>query len=357
MGVKNFIFNHLPLSVRVKLFEKMRSDAVCGYGEKFEVTLEKAFDTYLTPQQRQDRKLMQELTDDIVKCWLLYRALPYEYFAYDFRNSSDSRRASFMTDIDKNSACKKYTDLKAFQRDVLDKYSFYTLMEPFFGRRVTKVDNSTDKEEFINFALEVKHLFCKLSKGSRGNGAFPADIQSRGDAEDLFSRLTASADEEWVIEQRIVQSAEMAQWNASCVNTVRLPSFITKDGFKVLDPFFRTGRAGSVVDNAGQGGVFAAIDPQTGVLITDGVDEAGHTYPVHPDSGLSFKGWQIPRWQELLQVAEKAHRSIPSHKYIGWDFALTDDGWMLIEGNWGQMLGQYATKVGVRDLFMKYISE
>ena len=357
MGIKNVIFNRLPLPVRVKMFEKMRMDTPCGYGEAYRVTLEKAFDTYLTPQERQDRELMKKLTADIVSCWLLYRALPYEYFAYGFRNSPDSKRAGFMTDIDKNSACKKYTDLKAYQREVLDKYAFYTLMKPFFRRKVTKLDNSSDKEEFINFALEAKHLFCKLSKGSRGNGAFPKDVLSREDAEELFSRLTSSAGEEWVVEQRIIQCEEMAQWNASCVNTVRLPAFITREGFKVLDPFFRTGRAGSVVDNAGQGGVFAAIDPQTGVLITDGVDEAGHTYPVHPDSGLSFKGWQIPRWQELLEVAQKAHRTIPRHKYIGWDFALTRDGWVLIEGNWGQMVGQYATKQGVRDLFMKYISD
>ena len=357
MSIKNFIFNHLPLSLRVNLFKKMRMDTPCGYGEKFRVTLERAFDTYLTPQERNDLKLIQELTDDIVKCWLLYRALPYEYFMYDFRNSSDSRRASFMTDIDKNRACVKYDDVHAYHREILDKYAFYIMMEPFFGRKITKVDNSTDKEEFVNFALEEKHLFCKLSKGSRGSGAFPAEVQSRDDAEELFARLTTSADEEWVVEQRITQSAEMAQWNASCVNTVRLPSFITKDGFKVLNPYFRMGRAGSVVDNTGHGGVFAAIDPQTGVLITDGVDEVGHTYPVHPDSGLTFKGWQIPRWQELLQLAEKAHRSIPAHKYIGWDFALTDDGWVLIEGNWGQPHGQCATKIGVRDLFMKYISD
>ena len=28
--------------------------------------------------------------------------------------------------------------------------------------------------------------------------------------------------------------------------------------------------------------------------------------------------------------------AMSDHIYVGWDFALTDNGWVLIEGNWGQ---------------------
>jgi hypothetical protein len=43
---------------------------------------------------------------------------------------------------------------------------------------------------------------------------------------------------------------------------------------------------------------------------------------------------------------------MPHHRYIGWDFALTDDGWVLIEGNWGQFLSQYVDKIGLKSKFM-----
>ncbi len=349
-------YSMLPVAEKMVIFKRRNMDLPCGYGKPFRDYLNEAFDTFLTPEERHDTKLINDLTNDIIKCWVKYEALPYEFFSYDLRHSDDKKRATFMTDVQKNQACIKYSSLEAYQKEICDKYAFYQLMEPFFGRKVFKVNGLADKEGFIQFATEVKTLFCKLSKGSRGSGAFPAEVSNKEDAEHLFSQLIESADEEWVVEERIKQNEEMAQWNDSCVNTVRLPAFLTKYGFKVLDPFFRTGRAGSVVDNAGQGGVFAAIDPQTGVLISDGVDEYCHTFPTHPDSGLIFKGWQIPRWKELLAVAEKAHKTIPHHKYIGWDFALTDTGWVLIEGNWGQMVGQYATKVGVKELFMKYIN-
>lgn len=357
MGLKSIVFNHLPLYIRVPLFKKMRMDKPCGYGEVYRVTLNKAFDTFLLPEERKDEKLIKKLTDDIVECWLKYEALPYEYFLYDMRHADDKKRSTFMTDVQKNQACHKYSGLESYLKELCDKYAFYQLMEPFFGRKVFQVNSSTDKELFVSFAVEAKSLFCKLSKGSRGKGAFAAEVMGKEDAERLFSQLTLSADDIWVVEERIQQCAAMAQWNSSSVNTVRLPTFITNSGFKVLCPCFRTGRKGAVIDNAAQGGIVVGIDPNMGVLFTDGADESGHTFLTHPDSGLTFKGWQIPRWKELLEIAEKAHRVISHHKYIGWDFALTDAGWVLIEGNWGQMIGQYATKTGVKEMFMKYITD
>lgn len=359
MGIKMSIYKHLPLNAKARLFEKKMMDRhwPSWYGEPFRAVLNEAFDTFLTPEERSDKKLMRELTNDIVKCWLRYQALPYEYFLFDLRHGDDKKRASFLTDIQKSQACASFSNLDAYLKEVCDKFAFYQLMKPFFCRKVFHVNDSTDKEEFVKFALDTKSLFCKSSKGSRGNGAFAEEVLSEEDAERLLLRLTTSTDDAWVVEERIRQCEEMAQWNESSVNTVRLPSFMSKTGFKVLCPAFRTGRKGSVVDNAAQGSVVAGIDIATGSIITDGVDEFGHTFVKHPDSGLVFKGWQIPCWKELLETAEQAHRAIPHHKYIGWDFALTEKGWVLIEGNWGQMIGQYATKVGVKDLFMKYITD
>ncbi len=355
MSIKRKIYDCLPESVKIAIFKIRQFDKPCGYGEVYSVTLNKAFDTFLTPEEKADKKIVKELTDDIIRCWLRYQALPYEYFSYDLMNCDDAKRATYMTDVQKNSACIKYSGLEPYLKEISDKYAFYQLMQPFFGRKVFHVEANTDKNQFMAFAIKVKRLFCKNNLGSRGSGAFAAEVNEEKDAAILFEQLTQNAEDDWIIEERIVQSKEMAQWNPSCVNTVRLPAFMTKCGFKVLDPFFRTGRAGSIVDNAGQGGVFAGIDPETGVIISDGVDELGHSFATHPDSGLTFKGWQVPRWKELLETAEKAHRTIPHHKYIGWDFALTDKGWVLIEGNWGQMVGQYATKVGVKKEFMQYI--
>jgi len=72
---------------------------------------------------------------------------------------------------------------------------------------------------------------------------------------------------------------------------------------------------------------------------------------------MVFKGWKVPRWNELISLVEEIHRNnMTSHLYIGWDFALTQQGWCLIEGNWGQMINQYADKIGRKDIFVEYMN-
>ncbi len=39
------------------------------------------------------------------------------------------------------------------------------------------------------------------------------------------------------------------------------------------------------------------------------------------------------------------------HRYIGFDFAYTPEGWVLIEGNWGQIISQYHNKIGQKERF------
>jgi len=119
----------------------------------------------------------------------------------------------------------------------------------------------------------------------------------------------------------------------------------------VLKPFLRMGRHGSIVDNGGSGGIFAVVDEMSGSLTTCGVDEFGHVFERHPDSMHLIKGWQVPRWKELLKTAEEVHRTVPNYPYVGWDFALTKTGWVLIEGNWGQFLSEAADKEGIKCKF------
>ena len=133
-------------------------------------------------------------------------------------------------------------------------------------------------------------------------------------------------------------------------------SFLNKDGFHAVTPIFKTGRKSAVVDNAGGGGIMANMDKETGVVCSHGMDKNGNIYETHPDSGLTFKGWQIPRYEELVKTVESMHREImPSHPYIGWDMALTDAGWVVIECNWGQMGNQYIDHKGRRNEFLKYV--
>ena len=358
MGVKKKIYNCLPERIKIALFKMKDFDKSYGYGEIYSVTLNNAFDTFLTPAEKSDKRLIAELTDDIVKCWIRYRALPYEYFLFDFRNRSDAERGEFETDLDRLWTLNRVANLQLYKDEIKDKYNFYQLAKPFFKREAIMVNSSEQLNDFVAFVKKHIDVFVKPLNCSKGKGTHVYSYIDEDNAVDYCKELLKEGPS-WMVEERVRQSAVMGQWNETSVNTIRIPSFLRDGNFTVIWTRMRMGNKGAIVDNAAAGGIVVNVDPATGVVTSDGIDESFNHYECHPGCGLAFKGWQVPRWQELLETVEKLHRDVfDRHVYVAWDFALTDDGWVLIEGNWGQLLGQQtASQVGVRKQFHELVGD
>lgn len=311
---------------------------------------------FLTEKEYNDDKLKRSVVKDIKLCRKIYKTKPEEYFLFGFRNLSSEQRGAFLPDMIKDGALSKVVGFDVFSKELKDKYNFYKLAGKYFKREAMLVNckRGANLEEFRRFANRHSDLFVKSNTLSKGRGTGVYHITSDSEADDVYAILAKSGGE-WIVEEKIVQALSMAQWNESSVNTVRLPAILNDDCWTPFSPVMRTGRKGSVVDNAAQGGIITCIDVNTGTLITDGVDEGGRYYSQHPDSGITFKEWRIPQWQELLDLAEDLHRTMPEQKYVGWDFALTDHGWVVIEGNWGQFLSQYNDHIGLKKIFYELL--
>ena len=179
------------------------------------------------------------------------------------------------------------------------------------------------------------------------------------DADELFERFTDEPDGV-IVEEVVKAHPAIAQFNPDSVNTVRLVSYY--NGEKVLFPSvtMRIGMKGSFVDNAGSGGISVRIDQSTGEIVTDGYRQNGVSFTSHPDSGVTFKGTQIPHWDKLLDLGREIATMVPGACYVGWDLALNEDSeWVIIEGNpIPQLFGiQSTTGTGawnsIYDLFLK----
>lgn len=323
---------------------------------RYRKATKKALKLFLTKDEYADEALKREIVKDIKHCRKQYKTKPEEYFLFGFRNLPPEGRAEFLPDFIKDRVLSKIVGFDVFSKELKDKYNFYKLAGKYFGRDVMLMNSKGGDNliEFKHFAAKHPELFIKSNLLSKGRGVDLYHISTDEEAEKVYASLSKIGGD-WIVEEIILQVPEMAQWNASSVNTIRLPAILNNDRWTVLGAFFRTGRAGSVVDNAGAGGVFACIDADTGILSSDGVDEDGVYYERHPQSGLKYRGWQIPQWGELLAVAEEVHRSLPHHKYVGWDFALTEKGWVLLEGNWGQFVSQYNDHIGLKKRFLELL--
>lgn len=236
----------------------------------------------------------KHIVRDIQLCHVKYRATPDEYFEYDFLHKNKEDRDSVLTDKFVFYHAAKKTPRIYHDEEIEDKYRFYELAKDYFKREAFRLCETTSFQDFYNFTIG-KVVAAKPNKGTFGRGVGIFNINTKQDVENLFEDLKKQGGE-WVIEEKIEQSDELSLWNDSSVNTVRVNCFLTNNKFNVWGVFFRTGRKGSVVDNAGSGGILCAVDAVDGKIISDGVDEQGHKYRAHPESGIVYLDWQIPRW-------------------------------------------------------------
>ena len=290
-----------------------------------------------------------------------FKVTPLEWYLFNFDIRSEEEKEDFLPDYYKN----KWTvgTNKQIYWELTDKFWFYNKNKEFFKRKAIQLDENSSFEEFSSFCKECGTVFIKPLSAAFGYNTFmykydDADVRSTFDKlkDDRKSYKHNSLTKYgFIVEELIKQNEHLGIFNESSVNTVRIPSVLTERGHFILGCFFRTGRKGAVIDNAGGGGIFAALDDETGVTITDGFDEACNTYTKHPDSGIAYKGFQIKEWENLIEITKKAHEKMSNHKYIAYDFAYTNNGWVMLEGNFGQFIGQFATKKGLKRKFQKMI--
>ena len=316
----------------------------------------KEMEIWMNKKDILDTVRKKELEKDIRNCYINYLTTPAEFFLLGFdENKSTNFRESFLSDKKRTRILKKIGGgLNLFDK-LSDKWSFYTKTKQYFNRKVIKVTSSTEPKLWGDFCKDLDFCFVKPLNGTWGKGCSLYSIDSYDNRKKTFNCITKT-NQEFIVEEKIIQCEEMAKWNESSCNTIRLPVVFYDNKIKVIQPFLRVGRKGMIVDNAGSGGLFAVIDEKTGIIKTDAIDKDGNIYSKHPDSDIVFKGNKIPKWEELIAIAEDIFKQcLSEHTYVGFDFALTDKGWCLIEGNWGQFVGQYIERRGVKKEFLNFI--
>ena len=268
---------------------------------------------------------------------LLHGTFYEEYKVYDFANKDESQRREYLTDALRDKLCAKINSRHG-EKIVANKYLTYKHFQKFYHRRIWLLKSDDDIAEAAQYGARCGGLVAKPPASCGGNGVHLITTDSAEEWQRLLKEKKG-----WVVEEPIRQTEFMSQWNGSSVNTIRMNTILLYGEVRQFIPFIRTGRKGNFVDNGAKGGLFASIDAATGMIITDGYDEDGVCHAVHPDSGVAFKGLSIPQWQELVSLTEKMALSMPDMVYIGWDMALTDNGWEPVEANRGEFVAQQIT--------------
>lgn len=303
-----------------------------------------------------------------------YRFSADEYFYYHFRDKSEQVRKTFCSDlnrIDIVEGLNRPQNLAIFN----DKMLTYQHYAKYYGRDFCGVKTRKDLPQLLSFVQKHPRFILKPADSSCGQGIQLVDLSDCKALEETLARMVhtycGSGKDGFVAEELIRQHPQMASLHPSSVNTARITTIRCDDGVEILPSFIRTGRNGKHVDNGGAGGLMAAVDMDTGALIA-AADKEGKIYTEHPDTGVQFAGFQIPRWEEAKALARELAQVIPENRYTGWDLALTENGWVMVEGNArGQFIGWQITlqkgflpelvrilkRLGRKDLLKKFGSQ
>lgn len=162
--------------------------------------------------------------------------------------------------------------------------------------------------------------------------SFVKHIENHDELASLKEKIKTGS---FILQRRVIQNSAMDIINPKSINTLRIIT-INKDGNPyVLSSLLRVGTAKSGnVDNWAAGGLAIGIDDNAHLK------KYGYYKPiygtktsVHPDTGVVFTDFQVPMYDEAMNLACEAHRCFYGVRAIGWDIAISDSGPVFIEGN------------------------
>jgi hypothetical protein len=256
-----------------------------------------------------------------------------------------------------------------------DKSHLYLYYNP-------QLEGSTEKHTANNLhgvinLLRIQNVRCcviKTTEDSHGE-----NVRVIKDIQDIDSDMILTmhnenkiklsdllGDEPLIFEDVIQQSQQMSLLNASSVNTVRFMTVLYPDNkARVIACFMKIGRAGSCVDNAGNGGnVDSGVNLETGQLynaICFNGWRKSERITNHPDSGVQVDGIVIKNWHDIKRKVCKYQEKLPFIKAAGWDIAITENGPKIIEVNdmWdrtGQIFIGRGWRKEIRDCYNAWIN-
>lgn len=259
------------------------------------------------------------------KHWVSYSEYAYQY---EFYKKSEEERDTYVSLLRMAYFYLRYgpghvRPLFRNKKEFLKRFSQYVHREWIY------VPDSS-YEEFENLVSRYDCI-VKPSDGTRGKRISKLLKDSNHDKDLLLYRSFVK--EKLLLEQCIESCSELKQLHPQSLNTIRVVTFSNREKACVFSAVLRTGVGDSIIDNSHAGGISAQIDVQSGVVETDGANNRGERFVRHPDSGIVFKGFVIPKWAEIVSTCCSAAMQT-DNPITGWDVAINHCGKVeFIEGN------------------------
>jgi hypothetical protein len=283
-------------------------------------------------------------------------ASPSDYFDFEFYNKSFALRSSFLVERHfhlRMLLCNDYNEMPL----VNDKAKANVFFSNFLHRDWLDPSKCNVKELKL-FAAKHPRFISKPVMGFNGEGIKIIETEP----EQKFKKmLTNLRNKKMLVEEIISQHEEISAFCPDTLNTIKVYTILdTHNVAHILTANGCFGRVGNVADNPQQGGYYVTIDPKTGIIISDAINNYHERVSAHPDTGKTFKGFQYPSWEKVRATVKAMAKLIPQLRHIAWDIAINDAGEVvLVEPNVFSAVDiqQAADSVGKLPLYLPLLLE
>jgi hypothetical protein len=202
-----------------------------------------------------------------------------------------------------------------------------------------------------------------MSKPYDGLGGASVKKERAEDITDRQAYYDDAAKNRVFLEELVIQHPKMNELCPTSVNTLRIMTYNDRGTPILLWAGLRVGNGVNPVDNFHAQGMGVKIDVDTGKLVGNGIDKDNVEFSVHPTTGVTFDGFQLPCFEEAKQLTLDACLESDKILMVGWDVALSENGPVIIEGNrWPgfdlvQVLDDRGRMDIVRDVLARYHAE
>lgn len=291
---------------------------------------------------------------DMVISSVLYSVGYSEYYEYEFYLLNHKERKTFMTAASSNQIIMKYNQ-KEYRDHFYNKTKFNETFKDLIGRDWLDIRSASD-EEVEQFIEKHETLMIKQTENLMGIGIEKIETASIKDP--LAFKAQCMETGQYLWEEFFIQHKDLSTLYPGSVNTIRIISFFDGKDTHILEGVLKMGNGGNL-DNFGAGGMYTILDEQ-GVALYPAFDGEGDTYATHPMTKTEIVGFQVPHYDKIIEMVNKASQRVPQVQYVGWDVAVGPEKPILIEGNYNTGVFQMkpslsGSKIGLKPHFRKYI--
>ena len=336
---------------------KLKRALYLGYYLK-ELDREK-FDCFLKHTVEQTGRTKAEILSDILKSVFIHNISILEYFQFRFFELDEEERKEWAGTGYMYEYQLKMNPIS--ERQILDdKTLFYKNYGDYFVHKVGDIEDLKSNPELADAILKNPsgRLVLKASDGKCGAEVEICNCEDFN-REDLIEYMKQN--NYGLAEEFIRQHPEINRLSSSAVNTVRIITQLNRNNkVEILGCRMRIS-VDSPVDNMAAGNLAAPIDENTGKINGPAVysDITKSEQKLHPVTGVKIPGFQVPFWDEVLEMARRAALKHPQNRSIGWDVVITKKGPGLIEGNhdWCKLLWQLPVQKGLKPVLEDHLKK